>query len=40
LARKIAWAIRKEGDRVGAGQSQKQAVEGNHPYRGHLDLWR
>jgi hypothetical protein len=34
---KIAWAIRKEGDRVGAGgrvRVQKQAVEGNDPHGG------
>jgi hypothetical protein len=28
-------AIRKEGDRVGVGQVQKQVVEGNDPYGGH-----
>jgi hypothetical protein len=28
-------AIRREGDRVGAGQVQKHVVEGNDPHRGH-----
>ena len=35
LARKIARAFRKEGDRAGQVRVQKQAVEGNDPHRGH-----
>jgi hypothetical protein len=32
---KIAWANRKEGDRVGVGLSTEHVVEGNDPYWGH-----
>ena len=31
---KIAWANRKEGDRLGAGQNT-EAVEGDDPHGGH-----
>ena len=32
---KISWANRKEGDRLGAGPSTEQVVEGNDPHGGH-----
>jgi hypothetical protein len=35
---RIAWAIRKEGDRVGVGQITKPALEGDDPYRGHRQV--
>jgi hypothetical protein len=32
---KIAWTNRKEGDRVGAGPSTEQVMEGNDPHGDH-----
>ena len=32
---KVAWANRKEGDRVGVGPVTEQVVEGNDPHGGH-----
>jgi hypothetical protein len=31
----LAWANRKEGDRVGVGPVIEQVVEGNYPHGGH-----